>query len=86
MNTKLLENTAFEKEVKKREMLFTWLAFKEITKIILAFMDKSNICRPKNHKYLVTDDDGRTDMTNKRHLVFNGFCNYFFSLREQHTV
>jgi len=62
---------------REKETLFTWLAFKEITKIFLTFMDNGNICRPKNHKCPVTDADTLTDMTNKRHLAFNGFCNFF---------
>lgn len=41
-------------------------------------MDNSNTCGPRNHKCPVTDDDHLTDMTNKRHLVFNGFRNFFF--------
>jgi len=40
-------------------------------------MDNSNICSPNKHKRPVTDDDSLTNMTNKRHLLFNGFCNFF---------
>lgn len=85
-NTKILENKAFEKRLKKGTLV-KWLAFTEITKIILAVMDNSNICSPKNPNCPVTDDAHPTDMTNKRHLIFNGFCNFFlYFLREQHTV
>lgn len=41
-------------------------------------MDNSNICSPRDHKCPVRDDDHLADMINKRHLVFNGFPNFFF--------
>lgn len=41
-------------------------------------MDTRNICSPRNHKCPVTDNVRPADMTNKRHLVFNALCNFFF--------